>query len=435
MEKIVKSVDASKWTTVHTLMFASVAVGYFMWGVISSIAPLLYPNINSVLFLLTPTLAALAGNLILSFFSDRKLGRKVTFFITMTLYSVGTILIILASVLSGFNTTSLAQFPYILLIVIGIILGEFGVEGEVPVMLSYSAEMMPINYRDSILILGPNFDNIGATVAALIGYLTFSLSNSFMIELLAVSLVAVLGIVFAIVIRFLLPESVRWLVTKGDLGKAEKEASKVAKETRELDIQVQVKDNTNLTFRYIILVVLGVAQYLTYGLMAFTVADYYFSSSQTPFIIFIANLGASVSGFLATLVVRRINTRMFSMISYLGGTLSMIPIVLLTMNFNIQIFFVLLFVNMLFSEFSWAVRTVYEPVLMPSNVRAFMIGLIRIFPITAYGISLVVTSSFSLVDYLILNFALWLMGGIVSVIWYIKGVDTYRVPLEKLEKK
>lgn len=416
-------------------MFASVVVGYFMWGVISSIAPLIYPSINSVLFLLTPTLAALAGNLILSFFSDRKLGRKVTFFITMTLYSVGTILIILASVLSGFNTSSLAQFPYILLIVIGIILGEFGVEGEVPIMLSYSAEMMPLNYRDSILILGPNFDNIGATVAALIGYLTYSLSNSFTIELLALSLVAILGIIFGIVIRFLLPESVRWLMAKGDISKAEREANKVAKEIGEINTQTQVKDDTSLISRYIFLVIIGVTQYLTYGLMAFTVADYYFSSSQTPFIIFIANLGASVSGFIATVLVRRINTRMFSLISYMGGALSMIPIVLLTMNFNVGIFYILLFINMLFSEFSWAVRTLYEPVLMPNNIRAFMIGLVRIFPIAAYGISLVVTSSFSLLDYLILNFGLWLMGGIASLIWYRKGVDTVRVPLEKLEKK
>ncbi|TRM94702.1 hypothetical protein DMP16_08995, partial [Sulfolobus sp. B1] len=91
MEELFKVVDKSKWTAVHTLMFASLAVGYFMWGVISSIAPLFYPNVNSVLFLLTPTFATLAGDLVLPIFSDRRLGRKTTFFITMSLYSIGDI--------------------------------------------------------------------------------------------------------------------------------------------------------------------------------------------------------------------------------------------------------------------------------------------------------------------------------------------------------
>ncbi|TRM82687.1 MFS transporter, partial [Sulfolobus sp. A20-N-G8] len=166
-------------------------------------------NVNSVLFLLTPTFATLAGDLVLPIFSDRRLGRKTTFFITMSLYSIGTIIIVASVVMAGFNSSTLAKLPFIILLAVGIILGEFGVEGEVPIMLSYTAEMIPLEYRDMILVLAPNFDNIGAMVAALIGFLTYNLTNSFSIELIAISIVAIIGIIFAIIIRLLLPESVR----------------------------------------------------------------------------------------------------------------------------------------------------------------------------------------------------------------------------------
>ncbi len=433
MEELFKVVDKSKWTAIHTLMFASLAVGYFMWGVISSIAPLFYPNVNSVLFLLTPTFATIAGDLVLPIFSDRRLGRKTTFFITMSLYSIGTIIIVASVILAGFNSSTLAKLPFIILLAVGIILGEFGVEGEVPIMLSYTAEMIPLEYRDMILVLSPNFDNIGAMVAALIGFLTYNLTNSFSIELISISIVAIIGIVFAIVIRLLLPESVRWLAVKGNLDKAEKEAKKIMKETKDVK-EREANTTLSLKSRYTFLALIGLSQYLTYGLMAFVVADYFFSQSQIPFIIFIANLGASVSGFIATLLVKNLATRKFALLSYLGGTLSMLPIILLTTNFNFALFYALLFVNMLFSEFGWAVRTIYEPVLMPSNIRAFLIGLIRIVPITAYAISTYLTSSFSLTEFLIYNTILWAIGGITTIIWYFRGVDTKLVPLEKLSK-
>ncbi|MEM3759311.1 MAG: MFS transporter, partial [Saccharolobus sp.] len=64
MERVFRLVDSSKWSSIHYLMFASLAIGYFMWGVIASIAPLIYPSINSVLFLLTPTFATIAGDLV-----------------------------------------------------------------------------------------------------------------------------------------------------------------------------------------------------------------------------------------------------------------------------------------------------------------------------------------------------------------------------------
>lgn len=433
-KKPLELVDKSVWTSLHTLMFFSLAVGYFMWGVISSIAPLIYPSINNILFLLMPTFATLAGDLILPFFSDNRLGRKTTFFITMGLYSAGTALLILAAVLAGFNTNNLANIPYLLLIILGIVLGILGVEGEVPVMLSYTAEMMPLKYRDQMLILAPNFDNIGAMVAALIGYITYSASDSFAIELLSIGLVAALGIITAIIIRLLLPESVRWLTVKGKVYEAEREVERLVRRVNEIK-EKEVEKEISLGFSYLFLALIGVSQYLTYGLMAFYVADFYFQGSTLAFIVFIANLGASITGFIATYIINKVKTRVFTLFSYIGGTLSMVPIILLTMNFNLVMFYVLLVINMLFSEFGWAVRTVYEPVLMPSKLRAFMIGLIRIVPITMSAISVYALSVYlsnNLALYLVYSFILWAIGGVMSIIWYFEGIDVNFVSIEKI---
>ncbi|BFI74574.1 MFS transporter [Sulfurisphaera ohwakuensis] len=435
MEKSIHElVDKAKWTSIHSLMFASLAIGFFMWGVIESIAPIVYPSINNVFFLLTPTFVTIAGNLILPFFSDKRLGRKTTFFITMTLYSLGTLLIALAALLSGLNVNNLAKFPYIALLIAGIVLGVLGVEGEVPVMLSYTAEMMPLDKRDVMLVLAPNFDNIGAMVAALIGYITYSASNSFSIQLLALSVVAFIGVITAIIIRLLLPESIRWLVVKGNLSKAEKEVEKIIRKTKDLKEQ-EVNKKLSLGARYAFLAIIGISQYLTYGLMAFVVADFYFSGATTSFIIFIANLGASIAGLVAGALVTKIKTRIFALFSYAGGALSMIPIILLTSNFNLIGFYILLFVNMLFSEFAWATRTIYEPTLMPNNLRAFLIGLIRLAPITAYAISVYVLGSYlqGLSTYIWYNTALWIIGAVATIFWFFRGVDTNNVSLEKID--
>jgi hypothetical protein len=87
---------------------------------------------------------------------------------------------------------------------------------------------------------------------------------------------------------------------------------------------------------------------------------------------------------------------------------------------------------MMFSELGWAVRTVYEPILMPTATRAFMIGLVRLPIIVSYTISIYLTSSFNELNFVIYNMILWGVGALSSGIWYIKGFDTNKIPLEKI---
>jgi hypothetical protein len=87
------------------------------------------------------------------------------------------------------------------LMLLGYAMAGVGVEGEVPVALTLLAELTPAAYREEVLVLSPNFDNIGATVAAAIAALTYSLTDSLLLESIAVLTAAGAALAAAIIVR------------------------------------------------------------------------------------------------------------------------------------------------------------------------------------------------------------------------------------------
>ncbi|MEM3680497.1 MAG: MFS transporter, partial [Metallosphaera sp.] len=188
----------------------------------------------------------------------------------------------------------------------------------------------------------------------------------------------------------------------------------------------------SLFSRYWFLVAIGISQYLTYGLMAYYIGDFYFPSLEN-YIVLIANVGASAAGFLAGFLINYVKSKMFSLFSFLGGTVTMIAILLTidSITYDMTLFYGLLLLNMAFSEFGWAVRTIYEPLILPNSNRAFLIGLVRVFPITLNSISVYFLSfSNSPVVYVLYNTGLWALGAIASILWYYKGYDVNLTPIE-----
>nr|WP_216475972.1 MFS transporter [Caldisphaera lagunensis] len=426
MSDIIKIVDKMGWNRTLTLAFLSLGIGFFMWGVITTLGILTYPEYHNVYYLVYVSSIPLIGDLLLSRLSDISLGRKTTFFITMFLYSLGSIIFILNSAFWGSNIyVTLAAYTIAII----------GVEGEVPVALSLIAELFPLKYREKMLVILPNFDNIGAVIASLIAFLTYYVSSSFAIEGISMGIVALVGALIAIIVRFSLPESIRWLVVKGKTNKAKDELNKIkgGLNIQEEPINLNITKNTSLGFRYSFLAIIGISQYLTYGLMAYVIADYYFTGLSLDLVVLFANVGASIGGVVAMMLVDKLGTRKFATISYLGGFLTMIPVLIYVALFKnyIVMFYPLLFLNMIFSEFGWAVRTVYEPTLMPTRSRAFLVGLIRAPIMLIYTISVYLTASFTELEFVIYNMILWGIGALAAGAWHIFGYDINRVPLEK----
>lgn len=427
MEIPLDRVDNAKWTRPHWSVFVSLVIGFFMWGVIASLAPLFYPSVKATWFLILPILAQIAGDLGLPRLSDLKLGRKTVFFLTLLFYGLGSILITLSVLFLSSN---------LFVIVIGIVLAYVGIEGEIPTGLSYAAEIFPLRVREKLLVLISNFDNLGAMVAGLIGFVTYSFSNSLTAELEFLGIFAVTLLIVALGVRYTLPESVRWLASQGENERAEKEAKKFVAMEKELTPApvVNTQNRIGLAPRLALLVAIGVSQYLTYGLMTYIVADYYFQGNAINFIVVIANAGAFVAGLIAVYVMGRLKVRSFSLFAYWGGFLTMIPILLVahSVGSDLPLFFLLLFVSVAFSEFAWAVREILEPILMPSKSRAFLVGVIRLGPMLSYAASIYFTVNYSLTQFIEFNMILWIVGGLAAIFWFIKGYDVEMLNLERL---
>lgn len=399
-------------------LIVSSSMGMFLWGIIASIAPLAtsWPFISSLpkvylsVFLFLPTAFMLTGNLVLGILAD-KIGRKFIYILSTILYGLGFILIFLSN-----DVYSL---------VAGIALTEFGVGGEEVATLTLVSENIPLEERGMYLVFIPNMNNIGSAVIAFI--FMYSYSSSLFVQKLYFITIALIAVAIAFYTRYRVPESYRWLRDSGKISRALEEKRKINLTEEKLRIKP-----VNFYFALAFLAVIGISQYLTFGLMAYIIGPYYFTGKMISMIIFVASLGASVAGFIAMFLVNWGRKRL-ALFSYIGGTVTIL-IILLVLNdiSNMFIFMPLLFLNMMFSEFAWATRTTIEPEIFPTLRRSSAIAIVRLFPTTSYIISIYATASFSLMDYILFNVILWGIGAAATVIWYFKGVETKHVSMDYL---
>lgn len=118
----------------------------------------------------------------------------------------------------------------------------------------------------------------------------------------------------------------------------------------------------------------------------------------------------------------------------------MIPIFLIYAALNtplrasLLIFYTLLFLNMAFSEFEWAVRTMLEPELFPTKVRGTWIGVVRLI---SYGVFIVLSyyllSTLNTYQYLLTNLILYAIGAAAAVAWFIYGIETRGISIGVLD--
>ena len=407
---------------------------FFLWGIIATIGPLSlsFPFLSGVsvitrtIILSTGPVFVLVGNLSMGYLADR-IGRKTVFITTMISYSIGVIAITFAN-----------NLPVLL---IGLVLSQFGVGGEEPSSIALVAEDFDAKKRASILTLVANFSNIGSffisgifivaasATTSLTGIFSiifpsdFALSDDLFRLVLLLSSIVLVGIM--VYSRLRIPESFRWLNYKG----RNEQGSKV-KSGLNLD---GVEENMPMKPGFIsmfFLISMAISQYLTFGLMAYIIGPTEFAGSESSVLIFYALLGASVAGFIAMPLVSR-NRKSYTFYAYMGGFFSMVVIFALV-NYlsNLLIFIPLLIVNMAFSEFAWASRTSLEPELLATRHRSFGIGIIRMFPMVLYIVSISITANFGIYQFILYNLGLWSLGALGAIIWRFYGTETRNISLD-----
>ena len=439
---------SSELRGVHYLIFASFALGFLIWGFVSTsgIMTIDYfkdyiPKWLLPISVILGYIFLVLGDSVMGFLTDR-VGRKGIFIYTMSLYTIG-LLGMAASLYIKQVTNPLIAF---IVFMVSYALAEFGVGGEEPPALAATSELMPSGSRGMMLVLTPNFDNIGAALAAAILYAaliyTGSASISSIYTMIGSALVVVL---IAVLVRLRIPESVRWLETKGRVNEAmeiaRSEGLEYALSTSDSIVHVKAPPTW---FRALFLSIIGFTQITTYGLMAFTIVylpSLPFSSNYSlqSLVVVLANLGASIAG-LVGLIIDKVSRRSFTLFSYLGGLVTMVPIFLIYAALNtplkssLPVFYTLLFLNMAFSEFEWASRTVLEPELFPTRNRGTWIGVIRLISYAVFIILIYyLLATLNTYQYLLTNLILYAIGAAAAVAWFIYGIETKGIPIGALD--
>ncbi|WP_217183896.1 MFS transporter [Streptomyces sp. AC495_CC817] len=134
-----------------------------------------------------------------------RLGRRQVFALTLLVYGVATG----ASALVG----SLA-----LLLVLRFFVG-LGLGAELPVASTYVSEFAPARIRGRLIVVLEAFWAVGWTASALIGYFVIPLSDDGWRWAFALGAVPA---VYALVVRWGMPESPRWLASRGRIAQAER---------------------------------------------------------------------------------------------------------------------------------------------------------------------------------------------------------------------
>lgn len=134
-----------------------------------------------------------------------RLGRRQVFAITLLVYGLATG----ASALVG---------GIGLLLVLRFLVG-LGLGAELPVASTYVSEFAPARIRGRIIVILEAFWAVGWTAAALIGYFVVPLGSDGWRWAFALGAVPA---VYALIVRWSLPESPRWLARRGRLAEAER---------------------------------------------------------------------------------------------------------------------------------------------------------------------------------------------------------------------
>ncbi len=153
----------------------------------------------------------LVGNILVGFFAD-KFGRRSMLQITMLLWGSATLLAALS-----WSITSLMVLRFL----VGV-----GVGGEAPVAQAFLSEIIPAKQRGKYIAYMEGFWAVGYVLAGTFSYFLLPYVNW-----RGVFVVVGLLAVWVLWLRRLLPESPRWLLSKGRIIAAENTISKMEAET------------------------------------------------------------------------------------------------------------------------------------------------------------------------------------------------------------
>lgn len=428
----VEVLDGARWGRLHNVLFAVLSLNYLLDGVMFSVAPLL-------LYLVAPARVAAAvfaanlvaeslGAVVLGWLADR-VGRRVMFATSLALEVLGLAVL----------TVNYKSVPAL---IAGTSLMTFGIGGEFGAAYAAVAEIAPARVRGKALMLATNFWNIGSALIAALALVYAGISESVGGQVRFLLISALGTAVAAGLARLSMPESPRWLVERGRVGEAEAWVRRLTGYTGPLDMTPPREEGgvslgealSRYLFRFTVLAVVTIAQYATYDLTAYYIPyapGFKFGEEAVAYVVFYANLGASIGAFLLVPLIDR--SRMISITSAFAGGLATALLVAAAHSYGSEeAFYAAVLVNMVFSEWAWASLSVLQSELFPTGVRASVVGLLTSLQGFTGAAIVYLSLAMNVAVMMASIIALWTAGLAAAVAWRLRGVESAGRSVEEL---
>jgi len=438
--------DTSQWRPIHTRIAVALGLGWmldaFEVQIIGSVIPGIQQefSLNSAqsVWINVVWFAGIAvGALAFGYLADR-IGRKKLFVATLILYSV-------------FAVATAASPNYALFIVFRFITA-LGVGGEYSAVTSAIAEFTPAKNRGRSNGLVMSFWALGGILASLVSIVIIStLGLTWRYALLF----GVLSAGYGLIARRLIPESPRWLASRGRLTEADRVVTDITGVTS-ADGYVDTSGPSRAGSRFHELwthyrgrLFLGMSLDFSeaagyYGL--FTAMSVLVFSASTgavpvsnaalPYFFLIANVGALAGGVLVSFALDRLGRKPTVTFSYAAAALSMLGCGAAASTGSPTVVLVAFTIAAFFATCAWVSAYPTFSELFPTRLRATgigaSVGVGRIGAIVGQVVLAFAATTLGIVTMFTILALFWLIGAAAGALWWRYGVEARGVTLESL---
>lgn len=427
------AVPDERWMSTDTWLFVSFALGLVLEAYIFGLAPVATgwvkepASLRSLLLSWAP-LWLIIGIAIAGPLGD-SIGRRTTFYITMSFYGIGAIGLFFSS-------------TYVLILIfLAILLMAAG--GEMNMIMVASHEVMPTKHRSKATMLAINFINMGSLIIAIVDLSSASKTVGFQRDMIAGTLLAVL--VILLFARRHTPESTRWLVRKGRSEEALAELNRfygpeeVAARRRAVEASQAARAAARASvdaaggtprgyppiwLRLTSLILVAFAGTTGFGLLTYTLGPTHFPK-LTGDILLVAGAVGFVSGIFA-LWGDRLSRKNLLVIGY-AGAVAVTAVAWATESVWVKalaLFWVLLVVINVFTNIGYLVQDTLKGEVWPTKYRARLTALVRFVSIGGYIGTIYWTQHFSTTSLVGFNLAVWFVGLLGALLWFFGGIET-----------
>ncbi|MGC8645822.1 MAG: MFS transporter [Thermoplasmata archaeon] len=403
-------------------VFVALAMGMLVYGVAESYGPVsaiggVIPSQYAFLGLSLPYIAGGVGALMSGALADR-VGRKGSFMIT-------TAMIVVGIAVYYFWTQSAVA-----LILSFILIGMAAIGLETPV-LSMIAEAVPARLRGRSLVIVQNFGNIGVGIT----FIPLLLNLSDAARETAIALLFIAPLIALVVAWRFVNESAPWKAVRGVANIDVEDAWQTQDGNAE-----PVKPSIGLPTRFLILIIIGIAQDVAFVYFSYGVGYSYFQGSLPSLIPVIGGLTMAVVGVVFGLgFAEKVSRKKFTIFSYgilvafwailmgyefaTGSTIGLLLLAIMT----------LLFIP---GELTWAARGMLEPELFPTRRRGMYMSIVRFSVWVGAGVIIAILTSryipFAITSTVVM--LIFILSLSMTLLWYRRGFETKSMSLSGLDK-